>query len=185
MNPHSKATDEELVDLVVAGSGKAFEVLYNRYFPKVMDKCHGLLKKSREAEEFAEDILSKAYERLPSFQKKSSFSTWLYSITYNHCIDYLRKKKHLHYPNWDQEQEFPDIAEEETELEELTYEKLELILDQIHPEEKAILWMKYMDELSLKQISETLRITETATKMRLKRARTRVLSLYEKKYRNS
>ncbi len=177
-----KYTDEELVDFVLTKDQRAFEEVFNRYHKKVVDKCYGFLKNKRESLEFAEDIMSKVYERLTSFQKKSTFSTWLYSITYNHCIDHLRKKKQLHYPNWDREQEFPEIPDEETIMEDLNYERLEAVLDMVHPEEKAILWMKYMDDLSLKQTSQTLQISETATKMRLKRARTRVLNLYQKHY---
>ncbi|MBV6639584.1 MAG: sigma-70 region 4 domain-containing protein, partial [Cyclobacteriaceae bacterium] len=56
------------------------------------------------------------------------------------------------------------------------------ILEVIHPEEKAILLMKYMDDLSIRDISIALRISENAAKMRLKRARSRVFYLYSEKY---
>ena len=55
-------------------------------------------------------------------------------------------------------------------------------MEMIHPEEKALLLMKYQDDLSIKTISEALRITENATKMRLKRARSRVIYLYKNKF---
>jgi len=64
----------------------------------------------------------------------------------------------------------------------INYDDLLVILDLVHPEEKALLIMKYQDNISLKQISESLRISEDAAKMRLKRARTRVLYLYKKKF---
>ena len=56
------------------------------------------------------------------------------------------------------------------------------ILEMIHPEEKALLLMKYQDNLPGKQIAETLRISEDAVKMRLKRARTRVIYLFQKEF---
>ena len=176
--------DEELVIKINSGeSSEFFEVLYHRYHSKVLDKCYGLVKNRQAAEELAEDIFSKIFEKLPSFKHLSSFSSWVYSVTYNHCIDYLRNHKKLHYPNWNRENEIPEVIDETDEqLEKITYEKLLGILEMIHPEEKALLLMKYQDNLSMKQISNALRISEDAAKMRLKRARTRVILNYTEKY---
>ena len=176
--------DSEIVQKILTeGASKYFEVLYKRYYSKVLDSCYSFVKKRQEAEELAEDIFSKVYEKLSSFRQQSSFSSWLYSVTYNHCIDYLREKKKLHYPDWDSENDIPEIIDETDELaEELNYEKLLTILELIHPEEKALLLMKYQDDLSMKQIGASLRISEDAAKMRLKRARARVLYLYTQKY---
>ena len=129
--------------------------------------------------------MSKTFEKLESFQGKSTFSSWLYVITYNTVIDYLRKKKQLHYPNWNQNNEIPEIIDEsDTEMSELSYEKLMEVFEKIHPEEKALLLMKYQDALSLKEIATSLAISEDAVKMRLKRARTRVVYLYFKLFGN-
>lgn len=173
--------DEELVRRIVEENRtEYFEILYNRYYLKVVDKCHSFLKNRDLAEDFANDILSKAYEKLPGFKGNARFSSWLYAITYNFSIDYLRQKKKLHYPNWNSENEIPDIPDEsEADLEHLSYENLMRILEIIHPEEKALLLMKYQDNLPGKQIAQTLRISEDAVKMRLKRARTRVVYLFQ------
>ena len=178
------ASDEELVRYIVDDQqSELFEELYNRYYSKVVDKCHSFLKNRGQAEDFANDILSKAYEKLPGFKGNSKFSSWLYSITYNYSIDYLRQKKKLHYPNWNSENEIQDIPDEsEADLENLSYENLLKILEMIHPEEKALLIMKYQDNLPGKQIAQTLRISEDAVKMRLKRARTRVIYLYQTEF---
>jgi RNA polymerase sigma-70 factor (ECF subfamily) len=176
--------DDEIISRMRAeNSSKYFEILYNRYHQKVLEKCYSLVKNRKLAEELATDIFSKVYEKLPSFRQLSSFSSWLYSITYNHCIDYLREKKNMHYPNWASENNIPEIIDETEEpIEDINYENLLLILEMVHPEEKALLLMKYQDELSLKQIGQALRISEDAVKMRLKRARTRVVYLYLQKY---
>ncbi len=177
-------SDEELIRMIVQeNKSSSFEILYHRYFPKVRDKCHSFIKDKRQAEDFANDILSKAYEKLSDFKGNSSFSSWLYAITYNYSIDYLRLKKKLHYPSWNKENEMPDIIDEsETDLEDFDYENLLTILELIHPEEKALLLMKYQDNHSGKLIAQTLRITEDAVKMRLKRARTRVIYIYKSLY---
>jgi len=178
--------DEELVSLILQGESKYFDVLYKRYYNKVFDKCTNLLKSRELAKEFTRDIFSKVFEKLTSFRNKSSFSTWLYSITYNYCIDYLRNKKKLHYPSWNRDNEIPEIIDESDEdSATIEYDNFIQVLEMIHPEEKALLIMKYQDNLSLRQISGSLRISEDAAKMRLKRARTRVLYLYRKLYGES
>jgi RNA polymerase sigma factor (sigma-70 family) len=181
---YKSLSDEALVELIVNENKKnLYTYIYSRYHQKVLDKCYSLLKSTDLANEFAEEILSKAFEKLPGFKGKSSFSSWLYSITYNHCIDYLRLKKKLHYPKWSSENEIPEIIDETEEyLEDISYDNLLQIFEQIHPEEKALLIMKYQDNLSINQIGISLRISDDATKMRLKRARTRVIYLYKKKF---
>lgn len=180
----STLTDEQLIGYILQeNKTELYELIYRRYFTRVRNKCYSFLKNKEQASEFASDILSKAYEKLDGFKGKSSFSSWLYSIAYNTIIDYMRKKKQLHYPNWNRENEIPEIIDEtEADLSEINYENLMLILDMIHPEEKALLLMKYQDSLSLKEIAATLSISEDAVKMRLKRARARVVFLYFKKF---
>lgn len=175
--------DEIILKMKTENASKYFEILYKKYYSKVLDKCYSFVKNKKLAEELTEDIFSKIYEKLPSFKQLSTFSSWLYAITYNHCIDYLRDKKKLHYPNWNRENELPEIIDDTEEIaEDVDYDKLMIIMEMIHPEEKALLLMKYKDELSMKQIGIALRVSEDAAKMRLKRARARVLYLYTQKY---
>lgn len=183
----SHLKDDELIQKISHdNSSKYFEELYKRYYSRVLDKCYSFVKNRQLAEELAEDIFSKVYEKLPSFRNLSAFSSWLYSISYNHCIDYLREKKKLHYPSWNRENEIPEIIDETEDMaEDIDYDKLMNILELIHTEEKALILMKYKDNLSMKQIGNALRISEDAAKMRLKRARARVLYLYTQKYLRS
>ena len=177
-------TDDELINVIQnENSSIHFEVLYKRYHKKVLDKCYGLVKNRQLAEELTEDIFSKTFEKLSSFQNRSSFSSWLYSLSYNHCIDYLRLKKKLHYPEYNRENEIPEIIDETDEnMNEIDYDKMMIIFDMIHPEEKALLILKYQDNLSMKEIGESLRVSEDAAKMRLKRARASVVYLYKQKF---
>lgn len=181
---YKQKSDEEIVLLIInSGNQELFELIYLRYFKKVRDKCFSFLKDSKLSEEFANDILTKAYEKIHGFKGNSSFSSWLYYITYNYCIDYLRVKKKLHYPEWNSNNEIPEIIDEsETDFEEASYENLLAIFELIHPEEKVLLLMKYQDNLPIKSIAKTLRISEDAVKMRLKRARSRVIYMYNQKF---
>jgi len=184
---YKQKSDEEIVLLIINfGNKELFELLYHRYFKKVRDKCFSFLKDSNLSEEFANDILTKAYEKINGFKGNSLFSSWLYSITYNHCIDYLRVKKKLHYPEWNSNNEIPEIIDEsETDFEEVNYENLLAIFELIHPEEKVLLLMKYQDNLPIKSIAKALRISDDAVKMRLKRAKSRVIYMYNQKFNST
>ncbi|MDO9040405.1 MAG: sigma factor-like helix-turn-helix DNA-binding protein, partial [Bacteroidota bacterium] len=88
--------------------------------------------------------------------------------------------------DWNSSNEIPEIIDEsETDFEEANYENLLTILELIHPEEKVLLLMKYQDNLPIKHIAKTLRISDDAVKMRLKRARTRVIYMYQQKFNSN
>ncbi|GAP67691.1 RNA polymerase sigma factor, sigma-70 family [Bacteroidales bacterium 6E] len=178
--------DEDLAKRIISGEApELFAVLHHRYHHKINDKVFGFIKDRVKSEEFTNDILSRIYEKLPGFKGNATFSSWVYSITYNYCIDYLRFQKKLHYPEWNKNNDIPEIPDEaEEDLSGVTYENLLKILEMIHPEEKALILMKYQDDLSLKQITSTLRISEDAVKMRLKRARTRIIFFYKKHFQD-
>ncbi len=182
----SNFTDEQIIEkIIVEHDNELYEIIYDRYFNRIRNKCYSFLKNKTAAEEFTNDILSKVFEKLNGFKGKASFSSWIYSISYNFIIDYLRRKKQLHYPNWNHENEIPEIIDEtDADLSDISYEKLLIIFELIHPEEKALLFMKYLDLLSLKEIATSLSISEDAVKMRLKRARARVVYLYFERFGN-
>lgn len=173
-------SDEEIVKRIrTKKETELYSHLYNRYYGKVLDKCYSLTHNRELAEEFTGDILSKVYEKLESYKGNASFSSWLYSVTYNHCIDYLREQKKLHYPEWNSSNELPEIIDESyDDEEEMSYDTLMDLLNKLHTEEKALIMMRYFDEMPLQQIAEALRVTESAAKMRLKRAKARLLLLY-------
>lgn len=173
--------DEEIVSLIHNGGERdLFGILYERYLSKVQNKCYSILKNKPLAEEFTEDVFSKAFEKILTTKTVAHFSSWLYAMTYNYCIDYLRQKKRLHYPEWNRINEIPEIPDEnEEDFSDIDHDKLLRVLDMIHPEERALIMMKYQDNLSLREIGSSLRISEDAAKMRLKRARTRVIYMYK------
>lgn len=185
-NSTQELKDEEVIKMIsTSGDPDLFSVLHKRYQKKVFDKCNGLLKDRILASELTQEIFTKTFEKLSEFRGESAFSSWLYSITYNHSIDFLRHKKKLHYPDWNNKNEIPEIIDEnEEDLNAIRYERVLHILDQIHPEEKTLLLMKYKDNIPIKLIEQTLQISESAAKMRIKRARARVLYLYKINYEN-
>src|SRR5690606_38754422 len=107
------------------------------------------------------------------FKGGSKFSTWLYSITYNYCIDLIRKKKKTHIVEVDDFSKMEDTIEdtiEDKEILEVDIDRLQDILKNLNPDDKAVLMMKYLDDMSIKEMGDVLDKTESAIKMKIKRA---------------
>jgi RNA polymerase sigma-70 factor (ECF subfamily) len=173
--PHT-LTDEAIVHLVVnEGKGDLFGLLYDRYANKVYGKCLSFVKDKEVAQDMVQEILVKAFTRLSAFRIESRFSTWLYAITYNYCVEqYRRNQRNPISPLDDTLQIAEDDDSAERELLSLKIEQLKIALDRVSPEDKMILLMKYQDDMSIREMMETLELQESAVKMRLARARSRV-----------
>ena len=175
----SPLSDEELINvIVVQGKTGMYGILYDRYADKVYRKCLSFEKDRDAAQDLAHDILIKVFIQLSKFEARSRFSTWLYSITYNFCIDYVRKKSKIQTSPLDEERDdFTDT--EDTDFLEMQSDALAKALLKAAPEDKMILLMKYQDDISIKELMGILDISESAVKMRLARARNRVKEIVD------
>jgi len=156
-----------------------------KYSGKVFSKCISLLKNEALAQDATQDIFLKIFLNLAKFGGKSKFSTWIYSITYNYCIDLIRKGKKERNIFSEDIEKAPDLAEEvpDSAILEIEVKKLKIILDKIPVGDKAVLLMKYQDDMSIKEISETLDKSESAIKMKIKRAKHKVQKVYKDIYK--
>ncbi|MFT7612912.1 MAG: RNA polymerase sigma factor (sigma-70 family) [Parvicellaceae bacterium] len=176
-------TDEQLVELIINGESKYFGSLYERYREKVYSKCLGMTHNAIIAEDHTQDILMKAMQALTTYKGDAKFSTWLYSITYNHCIDYLRKHKRIRFDDWAELLEIPEENNEEEVIKimELHKERLTLLLELLKPADKAIIILKYWEGMELERIQYILSIDSMpALKMKLLRARKRLRAFHNK-----
>lgn len=184
-NRDTAYTDEELVRKIVAKNDSYFfSILYDRYAQFVYNKCFTFVNSEQEAEDLTHDIFIKIFVHLKTFRGESKLSTWMYSLTYHFCIQYINKKKteKVIFSN-EITEDFRDEVDDkltESELFEIKYTKLHEILLQLTVEDRMILLMKYQDELSVKEIMKILKLNESAVKMRLQRARKKVLELSER-----
>ncbi len=185
-------TDKQLIDEIVkVKNTDAFGEFYERYAPIVYNKAITIVNNKETAEDLTHDIFIKIYFNLPKFKFGAKLSTWIYAITYNFCIDYLRKNKKLKEIPIEAIGNMSDtlvIDEDETdfvkEISQIKLMHLEEILNKIPHQDKIILLMKYQDELSIQDIMQVLNLKESAVKMRLKRAKEKVLMLYKAQYKN-
>ena len=173
-----KFTDEQLVaHFIETQKNLYFEQLYDRYSDKVYRKCLSFVKDDAKAEDFTHDIFLKLVLNLSSYKETAKFSTWLYSITYNYCIDQTRVSKKYAEVGLDDNFDVSD-DDDDAEIAELEAQQLNKAMKLILPEEKSILMMKYQDDLSIKEISDSLDISESAVKMRLLRAKEKLRKVY-------
>lgn len=179
-------SDSELISLYLREQNTTyFTLLYRRYAGKVFAKCISMLSDDGLARDATQDIFIKVLLNLGKFTEQSSFSTWVYSITYNYCIDIIRKKKKnilifsedMGKVNASVEVDIPDsvILEMETN-------RLEKVMEIMPPGDKAILNMKYIDDLQIKEIADVLNKTESAIKMQIMRAKAKAQTIYEDLY---
>lgn len=159
---------------------KYFETLYERYANKVYRKCLSFTKDPARAEDFTHDIFLKLIFKLGTFQENARFSTWLYSITYNYCMDQLRINKKRAEVYSDEVMDIPDDVDLDAIFEQADIEtrRLGKAMEALNAEEKSLLMMKYQDELSIRDIADVFKITESATKMRLLRSREKLRTKY-------
>lgn len=180
-------SDEELVKQILEKNDSAlFGKLYDRYSKKIYNKCYSFAEDSDEAQDLTQDVFLKLFTKLNTYQGRSKFSTWLYSFTYNFLVNYKKRdagkklgerwerlnKNDMHLAQID------DIDEED--LFEFKVSNLEKALDLLEPADKAILLLKYQDDISVKDMQSLLKINESAVKMRLKRARIKLVKAHQK-----
>lgn len=180
-------SDKELIHLIVAAGNTALlGELYDRYANRVFRKCISMVKHTEDAQDLAHDILVKAFLNIANFAGNSSFSTWIYAITYNQCIDFLRNKQRLkitstgddYLPELSDESDSNDISGKE--LFEIEFALLKQLMHELSEDDRAILLMKYQDDMSIEDIQQILKLNSSAVKMRLKRARDRLRIMHQK-----
>lgn len=184
-NSH-KLTDDELVKGIVKNNDTLlFEILYDRYSKLVFNKCYGFAKDEHEAKDLTQDVFLKLFVKLASFKGNSKFSTWLYAFTYNHCVNYVTrstaKKFEKQTADYAEIENISDVEDDSSFLE-MKVEKLEAALELISPDDKMILLLKYQDFMSIKEIVSVLEIGESAVKMRIKRAKDKLVAVYNEKF---
>lgn len=176
-------SDEELVAMLNAGAHERYFALITlRYEGYILKKCFSYVKNEDVAEDLCQEILIKVFMQLKNFRREAKFKTWLYAIIHHTCIDYLRReKKKTHKVITEKLQdEMADLVDEKhVDMDSLETALIQL-LEEITPEEKLILLLKYKEKHSIKEIELSLGISESAVKMRLSRAKEKINKLYAK-----
>ncbi|WP_047155266.1 RNA polymerase sigma factor [Aneurinibacillus tyrosinisolvens] len=162
--------DREWVEQVLAGDKQAYAHLVNKYKNKVYALLIGMGLQPQDAQDMAQESFIKAYKRLGSFDKSRSFSSWLYKIAVNCCLDEWKRKKKDIFEGAD----VPQIDLVSPEAMYLRKEEAEELLNHIgHLPEKyrLVLMLRYTDHLSYSEIADVLDIPLGTVQNHLHRAK--------------
>ena len=183
--------ERELVRMAQRGQEPAFEELVRRHQQRVFALVSGILRRQEDVEDIAQQVFLKVYLSLKKFDQRAAFSTWLYKITVNECWDYLRKKKvrPLVYESDLSEEQVSRLdgivsaervvlgPNERAEVKEL----LEHMLDKLPEQDRQLLVLKEMEGFSVQELAEILDLNVNTVKVRLFRARGRILESYRRR----
>jgi RNA polymerase sigma-70 factor (ECF subfamily) len=194
--PTPAENERLLVRRAQAGDVSAYEELVRTHQHRVLAVVGGILRGSEDVEDVAQQALAKAYFSIKRFDLRSAFGTWLYKIAVNECWDYLRKKKvrRLVYEadlSEDQvrkleavpEQSFGDPrprggdAGRRVEQRQL----VERLLGELDEKDQLMLVMKEVEGFSVEEIGDVLGLNVNTVKVRLFRARGRLVEIYRKR----
>lgn len=175
--------DQLYIQKVINGDANAFAYLVDNYKNMVFSLALKITRSKEEAEEISQDTFVKAFKSLSSYEADAKFSTWLYRIAYNTALDSIKKNKKHHYNFELNEVTLQQIKSVEGILEGIERKERAILikscLDKLPIEEKAIVWMFYFDELSLKEIVNITGISEANVKVKLHRARKKLLLIVQ------
>ncbi len=177
----NKTDDIYYIEAVRKGNVQAFSFLVEKYQKLVYTLALKLLKKPEEAEEMAQDTFIKAFQKLDSYEGKSKFSTWLYSITYNACISELRKRR-IEFKSLDDrqisdqdEQKMHDYYRETRKEDQEKY--LNLALAKLPEDDQVLVTLYYYESQSMDEISQITGLTVSNIKVKIHRARKKMYEL--------
>ena len=182
--------DELLIRRAQRGDADAFEQLLLEHQKNVYNLCYRMAGNPDDAMDLSQETFLRAWRCLDQYQFASAFSTWLYRLCSNICIDFLRRRRRqqtvpLTFEDADGEEQtyaVPDPAplpEEQVELK-LTRETLAAAMAQLLPEHRAVLQLRVVNEMSYEQIADVLDIQIGPVKSRLSRARNQLKKILER-----
>jgi len=175
-------TDAELVQECKRGNMSAFEKILDKYEGKIYNMAYRMLGDVQDAEDAAQEAFMKAYASLDGFRGESSFSTWLYRIAKNVCLDEIRRRQrkpvyHLDEPvktpTGEMQRQLPDDAPSPDEVV-VEYEKrtaVEEALKKLTPHHRTAIILRDIQGLSYNEMADILDVKLGTVKSRLYRAR--------------
>jgi RNA polymerase sigma-70 factor, ECF subfamily len=181
-------TDQEIewIRRVQSGEREPFGWLVERHQRRTFSIIYRLVRRRDDVEDIAQEVFIKAFQAIGNFHFESSFATWLARVTVNHCYDHLRRQ------HASRVQFFSEMSEEaqrqieasaelpgegplSVEEQAATKEIADRVLAHASPDDRMVMVLKEIEGLSVDEIAEILDLNESTVKVRLHRARKRML----------
>lgn len=182
---HRESEEAALVRRVQARDELAFRTIVERYQAKVFSIIYGILRNHNDAEDIAQQVFSKIYFSIQSFDFRSSLLTWIYKITVNECYDYLRKKRvrKLVYESDFSEEDVQRMQNTDTATDQGPAVDTQLaqrdllfkLLGKLSVEDRSLLLLKEVEGHSVEELAQMTGMNENTIKVKLFRARQKLL----------
>jgi RNA polymerase sigma-70 factor (ECF subfamily) len=183
--------ERQLVRLAQSGEEAAFEELIRRHQQRVFGLVSGILRRREDVEDVVQQVFLKVFVSLKRFDQRAAFSTWLYKISVNECWDYLRKKKVrplVYEADLSEEQvsrldgvvsadQQPASSSDRAEARDL----LERMMEKLPEQDRELLVLKEVEGFSVQELAEILDLNVNTVKVRLFRARARLMDVYRRR----
>ena len=170
--------DQYYIEKVKAGQVNYFSYIVEEYKEIVFSIAMKVLKNRDDAEEMAQEAFIKAYNSIHKFRGNSKFSTWLYSITYNHCISQVRKKKYeVNTLDDIQVIDESDSFNLDGFNDDERREYLEAALKKLPEEDYTLVILYYYEEQSMEEVAKVVKLSVSNTKVKLHRARKKLYTI--------
>jgi RNA polymerase sigma-70 factor (ECF subfamily) len=180
----SAISDQHYIDKILRGETNAFTALVDRYKDMIFSLSLKMLKNREEAEEVAQDTFIKIFNSLSKFKGDSKFSTWIYKIAYNTCLDRLRKNKKEDLNISIDEFSAHLIKTMDNALSALEDKErkqtIQNCLNLLPGDENFLLTLFYFEEQSLEEIGKIMSINANNVKVKLFRSRQKLAVILKK-----
>jgi len=180
--------DQVYINKILDGDANAFAVLVDRYKDLVYTLAIRMVKNKEEAEEVSQDTFIKAYKSLNRFKGDSKFSTWIYRVAYNTCLDRLKKNKRQQQTVTIDEYTEHQVKTIDNALDRIeTQEKQQAIkdcLELLPSEDSFLLTLYYFEELSLDEISKIVGLKPNNVKVKIFRSRKKLATILKERLDN-
>ncbi len=177
-------SDEELMQFIANGKEGAFDEIYNRYAKKIFHfLCSKLNNDSEKANDLLQDLFLKIIEQPKSFDTKKKFSSWIFTVAYNQCINEHRRNKVRGLKVNDFEMNTVIDPDSSTMKEENRFtpfmNKLTQELNKLNPKHSTVFELRYTQNMSINEISEVMECSKGTVKSRLYNATKKLATLLQ------
>ena len=173
-NEHTSRSDEDLIKYAAGGNERSFEEIVSRYQQAVFNTIYRYTGSREDVQDLAQEVFIKVWRNAGKFKGESKFSTWLYRIVVNHCLNYRRKRRHQHV-SLDDLAEKGDTPEplkvkpdhEQTRVVEL----VRAAVDGLPERQRMALVLSQYEGRSYKEIAEIMKVSVSSVESLIFRAR--------------
>jgi len=174
-NEQNSDEDHDIIRLVLNESVNAYRLLIDKYQVPVYNLFIRMLHNREDAEELTQDVFVKVYEALPGFRFEYRFFSWLYRIALNTALSHMKRQRSFvgieHLAN---------LSAENNERDAYNDIHLKMAVEQLKVRSRAVIIMKYYQQLSYREVAFALDIPETKVRSRLYDARLQLKEILEK-----